>query len=52
MPTISTFYGIIIRMFFDEHGPPHFHVAYQCYDAVMDTETLTVKVGRFAASRP
>lgn len=25
MPTISTFYGIIIRMFFDEHAPPHFH---------------------------
>lgn len=28
MPTISTFYGIIIRMFFDEHAPPHFHAQY------------------------
>jgi hypothetical protein len=35
MPTISRFYGIIIRMFFDGHAPPHFHAAYQGYDAVL-----------------
>lgn len=29
MPTISMFYGIIIRMFFDEHCPPRFHAIYQ-----------------------
>jgi hypothetical protein len=46
MPTISRFYGIIIRMFFDEHGPPHFHVAYQGYNAVIDIETLEIKEGR------
>ncbi len=46
MPTISMFFGIIIRMFFDEHGPPHFHVSYQGYEAVIDIETLEVKVGR------
>ena len=23
MPTISKFYEIIIRMFFEEHAPPH-----------------------------
>lgn len=30
MPTISMFYGIIIRMYYapDEHPPPHFHVYY------------------------
>ncbi len=30
MPTISMFYGIIIRMYFapGEHPPPHFHVYY------------------------
>jgi len=30
MPTISMFYGIIIRMYFapGEHQPPHFHVYY------------------------
>jgi hypothetical protein len=46
MPTISRFYGIIIRMFFDEHGPPHFHVVYQDYNAVIDIETLEIKEGR------
>jgi uncharacterized protein DUF4160 len=25
MPEVSRFYGIIIRMYFDEHDPPHFH---------------------------
>jgi hypothetical protein len=30
MPTISMFYGVIIRMYFapTEHPPPHFHVYY------------------------
>ncbi len=31
MPEISRFYGIIIRMFHDDHNPPHFHVEYQGY---------------------
>jgi hypothetical protein len=25
VPEISRFYGIVIAMFHDEHGPPHFH---------------------------
>jgi len=29
MPTISTFFGIIIRMFYVEHEPPHFHAEHQ-----------------------
>ena len=29
MPIISTFFGIIIRMFFDDHEPPQVHVEYQ-----------------------
>lgn len=28
MPEISRFFGIIIRMFFDDHNPPHFHAEY------------------------
>jgi hypothetical protein len=28
MPTISTFYGIVIAMFFNDHDPPHFHARY------------------------
>lgn len=36
MPEISRFFGIIIRMFFDEHNPPHIHVEYQGSKAVFD----------------
>ena len=28
MPEISRFFGIIIRMYFDDHDPPHFHAIY------------------------
>ncbi len=40
MPTISMFYGIIIRMFFapKEHNPPHIHVYYQDYRATICLE--------------
>jgi hypothetical protein len=29
MPIISKFFGIVIRLFYDEHNPPHLHVEYQ-----------------------
>jgi hypothetical protein len=29
MPIISTFFGIVIRMFYKEHAPPHFHAEHQ-----------------------
>src|ERR1017187_11006058 len=28
MPEISRFFGILIRMYFDDHNPPHFHAIY------------------------
>ena len=28
MPEISRFFGIVIQMYFAEHGPPHFHAVY------------------------
>jgi hypothetical protein len=36
MPEISRFFGIIIRMFYDEHNPPYFHADYQGNKAVFD----------------
>ena len=41
MPTISMFYGIIIRMYFspDEHNPPHLHAYYNEYTAAIDIKT-------------
>jgi len=29
MPAISIFFGIVIRMFYNEHEPVHFHAEYQ-----------------------
>jgi hypothetical protein len=29
LPVVSTFFGIVVRMFYREHGPPHFHAEYQ-----------------------
>ena len=39
MPTISMFYGIVIRMYNNgEHNPPHFHAYYQGHNAVYDMD--------------
>lgn len=29
MPLISVFFGIIVRMFYNDHEPPHFHAEHQ-----------------------
>jgi hypothetical protein len=36
MPEISRFFGIVVRMFFNEHNPPHVHVEFQDGKAVFD----------------
>lgn len=36
MPYMSEFYGIIIRMFFNDHNPPHFHARYQGKKGIFD----------------
>lgn len=33
MPTISMFFGILIKMNYREHNPPHIHVEYGEYRA-------------------
>ena len=39
MPEISRFFGVVIRMFYDDHNPPHFHCYYQNYEATYDINT-------------
>ena len=48
MPTISVFFGVSIRMYFDEHGPPHFHAYYGGESVVVDISTLEVRGGRIS----
>ncbi len=45
MPEISRFYGIIIRMYFQDHNLPHFHAEYQGMKAEYDIRTLDLLAG-------
>ncbi|HVO26218.1 MAG TPA: DUF4160 domain-containing protein [Candidatus Margulisiibacteriota bacterium] len=36
MPAISIFFGIVIRMFYSDHEPVHFHAEYQCQRGKFD----------------
>ncbi|MHC4341748.1 MAG: DUF4160 domain-containing protein [Planctomycetota bacterium] len=45
MPEISRFYGIVIRMFFDDHNPPHFHAHYAGHEALVDIRSLAIITG-------
>ncbi len=45
MPELSRFYGIIIRMFYGDHPPPHFHAIYQGEEIKVNIITLEVVDG-------
>jgi len=45
MPEISRFLGISIRMYRDEHLPPHFHAIYNNYRAKISIETFSLVEG-------
>ena len=47
MPTISEFYGILIRIFFDDHNPPHFHAEYQGFMAKFNIQDASLMEGQF-----
>ncbi len=46
MPEISRFFGIIIRMYFGNHNPPHFHVQYGGEKAVISINILGLLEGK------
>jgi hypothetical protein len=45
MPEISRFYGIVIYIYYREHGPAHFHAVYSGQEALIAIENLTVLSG-------
>lgn len=47
MSEICRFCGIIIAMFADDHNPPHFHIRYGDYDAI-----ITIKQGIIKGNMP
>jgi hypothetical protein len=48
VPVISRFFGIVIRMYFFDHEPPHFHAAYGAAEARIRIDP----VGLLAGSLP
>lgn len=46
MPEISRFFGIIIRMYFDDHNPPHFHAIYGSEEILVSIEPIEVLEGK------
>ena len=45
MPEVARFYGIIIKLFFGDHPPPHFHAVYGEFVGLFDINTLEMFEG-------
>jgi hypothetical protein len=46
MPILSVFFGIIVRMWHDDHPPPHIHVEYQGFAALVNIDTGEISRGQ------
>lgn len=46
MPELSRFYGIVVKMYYDDHTPPHFHAEYAGQVMVVSIATLAVIRGK------
>jgi hypothetical protein len=51
MPEISRYYGIIVYMFFNDHNPPHFKVAYGEFEANILIENGSILNGDLPISK-
>lgn len=47
MPEICRFLGIVIKMYYNDHSPPHFHAEYGEYKVVIGIDTLAIIAGQF-----
>ena len=45
MPEIARFYGIVIKLYFGDHPPPHFHAIYGESLGLVAIETLEMVEG-------
>ena len=46
MPIISAFFGMLIKLYHNDHNPPHLHVQYGEYEAVVAIGTGEILQGR------
>jgi hypothetical protein len=49
MPEVSRFYGIVIKIFYDDHNPPHFHAEYGEHEVLVSIGTLAILSGGLPA---
>ena len=49
MPEVSRFYGLVIKIFYDDHHPPHLHAEYGEYEMLLNINTLAIMSGRLPA---
>jgi len=52
VPEISRFFGIVIRMYFDDHPPPHFHASYAGHEGRITVLPIGVMSGGDLPPRP
>jgi hypothetical protein len=45
MPEVSRFFGIIVRMYFDDHLPPHFHAIHGEQEAQISINPIGILRG-------
>jgi hypothetical protein len=45
VPEVTRFFGIVIRMYFSDHEPAHFHAQYVEFEALVEIETLAILRG-------
>ena len=45
MPEISRFYGIVVRIYYRDHPPTHFHAIYGQHEALVEIETGVIQKG-------
>lgn len=46
MPELCRFYGIIVRMHYNDHDPPHFHAVYGGEEAQITIDNLEILNGQ------
>ena len=49
MPRVSEFFGIVVEMFHNEHGPPHFHAKYAEHKVTIGIGPVRVLQGHLPA---
>ncbi len=49
MPEISRFYGIVIKMYYNDHAPPHFHAEYGEHEVLVALAPVSILAGAVPA---